>query len=222
MLLGAPGVGKGTQARFISERYEIPIIATGSILRAAVAEKTPLGLKVAKLMEKGQLIPDDIMIDIVKQRLAQDDCKNGFLLDGFPRTIAQAEALKQARINLEHVMEVDVPDEKIIKRICGRLVHLDSGRVYHINYHPPLIPGKDDITGDDLVQREDDREDIVRDRIAIYREKTKPLIEYYKHFQPLPGEQAPSYDYVHGDDAIENIRKEITMMLEAKRVTVGE
>ncbi len=192
VLLGCPGVGKGTQAKLISKHYDIPQISTGDILRTAVAAKTELGLKVKKTMDEGHLVSDDIMIELVKERIAAPDCKKGFLLDGFPRTIPQAESLQKNHIDIDYVIEIKVSDEEIIKRLTGRLVHPASNRIYHILYNPPKIAGKDDITGEDLIQRPDDEENTVRRRLTVFHELTRPLIEYYKnshktHFISIDG-----------------------------------
>ncbi|MCG9736925.1 adenylate kinase [Shewanella insulae] len=179
MLLGAPGAGKGTQAQFIMEKYGVPQISTGDMLRAAVKAGTPLGLEAKKVMDAGQLVSDELIIGLVKERIAQDDCAKGFLLDGFPRTIPQADAMAASGIEIDHVIEIDVPDEEIVKRMSGRRVHPGSGRVYHIVYNPPKVEGKDDVTGEDLAIRPDDEESTVRKRLGIYHEQTKPLVEYY-------------------------------------------
>ncbi len=180
ILLGGPGAGKGTQAFQLAEHFSIPQISTGDMLRAAVAAKTPLGLSAKKIMDAGQLISDNIIIALVQERLRQPDCKRGFLLDGFPRTIPQAEALQDAHIPLDYVIEIAVDDEEIVKRISGRRVHLASGRAYHLEYNPPKQDGLDDITGEGLILREDDREDIIRKRLDVYHTQTEPLISYYK------------------------------------------
>ena len=180
ILLGAPGAGKGTQAQFLMAKYSIPQISTGDMLRAAIKAGTELGKKAKAVMDAGQLVSDDLIIGLVKERIAQDDCKGGFLLDGFPRTIPQADAMKENGINVDYVIEFDVPDEVIVERMAGRRVHSGSGRVYHIRYNPPKVAGKDDITGEDLAIRPDDEEATVRKRLSIYHEQTKPLVEYYK------------------------------------------
>lgn len=180
ILLGAPGAGKGTQARFICERYEIPQISTGDMLRAAVAAGTELGLQVKQVMASGQLVSDDLIIALVQERIAQADCANGFLFDGFPRTIPQAEALANAGVNIDHVVEIDVPDATIIERLTGRRVHPGSGRVYHIEHNPPRVENVDDETGEPLVQREDDSEATVRDRLDVYHAQTSVLVDYYQ------------------------------------------
>src|SRR5690554_2255019 len=175
ILLGAPGAGKGTQAQFICERFNIPQISTGDMLRAAVKEGSELGVKVKEIMTSGGLVSDDIIIALVKERITQPDCENGFLFDGFPRTIPQADAMKEAGVKLDHVLEIAVEDEEIVKRLAGRRVHPGSGRVYHVEYNPPKEAGKDDVTGEALIQRDDDRESTVRNRLAVYHEQTAPL-----------------------------------------------
>ena len=180
ILLGPPGAGKGTQAAFIKEKFGIPQISTGDMLRAAVKAGTPLGREAKKVMEAGQLVSDDIIIGLVKERLKQPDCQRGYLFDGFPRTIPQAEALKAAGVALDHVLEIDVPDDEIITRMSGRRVHPASGRVYHIKFNPPRAADRDDATGEPLVQRDDDREETVRKRLEVYRAQTRPLVDFYK------------------------------------------
>jgi adenylate kinase len=180
ILLGPPGAGKGTQANFIREKFGIPQISTGDMLRAARAAKTPLGIEAGKIMDAGQLVSDDLIIGLVKERLKQPDCRRGYLFDGFPRTIPQAEALKREGIALDHVLEIDVPDAEIITRMSGRRVHPASGRVYHIKFNPPKAADRDDATGEPLVQRDDDREETVRKRLEVYRVQTRPLVDYYK------------------------------------------
>jgi len=179
ILLGAPGAGKGTQAQYLMDTYNIPQISTGDMLRAAIKAGTELGLEAKKVMDAGQLVSDDLIIGLVKERVAQDDCREGFLLDGFPRTIPQAQAMKEHAILVDHVVEIDVPDENIVDRMAGRRVHSGSGRVYHIVYNPPKVEGKDDVTGDDLSIRPDDEETTVRKRLGIYHEQTKPLVDFY-------------------------------------------
>ena len=179
ILLGAPGAGKGTQAQYLMDTYKIPQISTGDMLRTAIKAGTDLGLEAKKVMDAGQLVSDDLIIGLVKERVALDDCREGFLLDGFPRTIPQADAMKENGIVVDHVVEIDVPDENIVKRMSGRRVHSGSGRVYYVTYNPPKVEGKDDVTGDDLSIRPDDIEETVRKRLAIYQEQTKPLIAYY-------------------------------------------
>ena len=180
ILLGGPGSGKGTQARFITEKFCIPQISTGDMLRAAVREGTPLGVEAKKIMDAGQLVSDQIMLGLIKERIIFDDCKNGFLLDGFPRTIAQADGLAEMGINIDHVIELTVDDEEIVRRLSGRRLHLGSGRTYHIEFNPPLRDNLDDETGEPLVQRKDDSEETVRNRLAVYHEQTKPLVGYYR------------------------------------------
>lgn len=180
ILLGAPGAGKGTQAQFLTKRYSIPQISTGDMLRAAIKAGTEMGKMAKAAMDAGQLVTDDIIIGLVKDRIAEDDCKNGYLLDGFPRTLAQADAVTNAGIAIDAVIEIDVSDDEIVKRMSGRRAHLASGRTYHIIFNPPKVDGKDDITGEDLVQRDDDKESVVLDRLKVYHELTKPLIGYYK------------------------------------------
>lgn len=179
ILLGAPGVGKGTQAQFVMEKCGIPQISTGDMLREAIAAGTALGQKVKAVMDSGALVTDEIIIDLVKERIAQPDCVNGFLFDGFPRTIPQAEALIEQHIDIDCVIEIKVPDEEIVARLSGRRVHPDSGRVYHVTYNPPKVEGKDDVTGDDLVQRDDDKEATIKQRLKVYREQTEPLVSFY-------------------------------------------
>ncbi len=180
ILLGAPGAGKGTQAQFLTKKYNIPQISTGDMLRAAIKAGTEMGKMAKAAMDAGQLVTDDIIIGLVKDRIAEDDCKNGYLLDGFPRTLPQADAVTNAKIEIDAVVEIDVPDEEIIKRMSGRRAHLASGRTYHIVYNPPKVADKDDETGEDLVQRDDDKEGVVKDRLKVYHEQTEPLIGYYK------------------------------------------
>ena len=180
ILLGGPGSGKGTQARFITEKFCIPQISTGDMLRAAVREGTPLGVEAKKIMDAGQLVSDQIMLGLIKERIVFDDCTNGFLLDGFPRTIAQADGLAEMGINIDHVIELTVDDEEIVRRLSGRRLHLGSGRTYHIEFNPPLRDNLDDETGEPLVQRKDDSEETVRNRLAVYHEQTKPLVGYYR------------------------------------------
>jgi adenylate kinase len=180
ILLGPPGAGKGTQANFIRQKFGIPQISTGDMLRAARAAKTPLGIAAGKIMDAGQLVSDDIIIGLVKERLKEPDCKRGYLFDGFPRTIPQAEALKKEGVAIDHVLEIDVPDDEIITRMSGRRVHPASGRVYHVKFNAPKVPDKDDATGEPLVQRDDDREETVKKRLEVYRAQTRPLVDYYQ------------------------------------------
>ena len=183
ILLGAPGAGKGTQAKFITDKYGIPQISTGDMLRAAVKAGSALGKKVQAVMASGGLVTDDIIISLVQERIAEPDCAHGFLFDGFPRTIPQAQALQDSGVQIDTVLEIDVDDETIVERMSGRRVHLDSGRVYHVTHNPPKVEGRDDVTGDALVQREDDREETVRHRLKVYHDQTKPLVEFYKQLQ---------------------------------------
>lgn len=180
ILLGAPGAGKGTQAQFLTKKYNIPQISTGDMLRAAIKAGTEMGKMAKAAMDAGQLVTDEIIIGLVKDRIAEDDCKNGYLLDGFPRTLPQADAVTNAGIEIDAVIEIDVPDSEIVKRMSGRRAHLASGRTYHIVYNPPKVEGKDDVTGEELVQRDDDKESVVLDRLKVYHELTQPLIGYYK------------------------------------------
>ena len=209
ILLGGPGAGKGTQANYIKERYGIPQISTGDMLRAAVKEGTPLGLEAKKVMESGGLVSDEIILGLVKERIQQADCKAGFLFDGFPRTLAQAEALKTQGVSIDYVVEIDVADEEIIKRMSGRRVHLASGRTYHVIYNPPKEEGKDDHTGEDLIQREDDQEATVRERLRVYHEQTEPLINYYSSWASAGNDDAPQYVKVDGIGKVEEIRDQI-------------
>ena len=206
ILLGPPGAGKGTQAQFIREKFAIPQISTGDMLRAAAKAGTPLGLAAKKVMERGELVADDVIIALVKQRLRQSDCAHGYLFDGFPRTIAQAEALRAAKIGLDYVLEIDVPDEEIITRMSGRRVHPASGRSYHVKFNPPKIKGRDDVTGEPLVQREDDREETVKKRLEVYRAQTRPLIEYYERGAASGDRNAPKYRRIAGTGSVEEVR----------------
>ena len=206
ILLGAPGAGKGTQAQFIMQRYGIPQVSTGDMLRAAVKAGTPLGIAAKKIMDAGQLVSDDIIIGLVKERIAQPDCANGFLFDGFPRTIPQAEALVKEGVNIDAVVEIAVDDEEVVKRIVGRRVHPGSGRVYHVLYNPPKVAGKDDATGEDLVQRPDDSEDTVRERLRVYHAQTSLLIGFYGDLAKKGGNQAPTYVKVPGIGTVDAIR----------------
>ena len=214
ILLGGPGAGKGTQANYIKERYNIPQISTGDMLRAAVKEGTALGVEAKKVMESGGLVSDEIILGLVKERIQQDDCANGFLFDGFPRTLAQAEALKSQGVNIDSVIEIDVDDEEIIKRMSGRRVHLESGRTYHVIYNPPKVEGKDDETGEELIQREDDQEETVRERLRVYHEQTEPLIKYYSSWADSGEEIAPSYVRIEGIGKVEEIRDNIFKALD--------
>ncbi len=204
IFLGSPGVGKGTQAQFITEQYHIPQISTGDMLRKAVQAGTPLGVAAKKVMDKGGLVPDETIIGLVKERIAKADCVNGFLLDGFPRTIAQAEALKQQQITIDYVIELCVGDEEVVRRLSGRRVHVPSGRVYHVIYHPPQKENIDDATGEMLIQRPDDSEATVRKRLAVYKQQTAPLIEYYREWAMID-KDAPRYIKIDGTGAVEEI-----------------
>ena len=205
ILLGAPGAGKGTQAAFICKQFGIPQISTGDMLRAAVKAGTPLGLQAKAVMEAGQLVSDDLIINLVKERIAQPDCANGFLFDGFPRTIAQADALKDAGVNLDHVLEIDVPFDAIIERISGRRCHLPSGRTYHIKFNPPKVEGKDDVTGEALIHRDDDKEETVKKRLEVYSQQTRPLVDYYRNWAAQEPAAAPQYSVISGMGSVEEI-----------------
>lgn len=207
ILLGAPGAGKGTQAQFIREKFGVPQISTGDMLRAAVKAGTPLGVEAKKVMDAGGLVSDDIIIGLVTDRLQQDDCRQGYLFDGFPRTLPQAEAMKLAGVGIDYVLEIDVADEEIIDRMSGRRVHPASGRTYHVRFNPPRVEGKDDVTGDDLVQRDDDREDTVRRRLAVYHSQTKPLLDYYRNWAASGDPQAPKCRRIAGTGSVEEIRE---------------
>ena len=211
ILLGAPGAGKGTQAQFISQQFSIPQISTGDMLRAAVKAGTPLGLAAKKVMDAGQLVSDDIIIGLVKERITQDDCKNGFLFDGFPRTIPQAEAMQAAGVEIDQVLEINVADEEIVKRLSGRRVHPGSGRVYHVVYNPPKTAGKDDVTGEDLVQRDDDKEETVRHRLSVYHSQTKPLVDFYQKLAAADG--TPKYSAIAGVGSVDEITAKVLAAL---------
>lgn len=211
ILLGAPGAGKGTQAKFIMGSYAIPQISTGDMLRAAVKAESPLGLQVKDIMAAGALVPDELIIGLVKERIAQDDCKNGFLFDGFPRTIPQAEALFAAGVEIDHVLEISVDDEEIVQRLSGRRVHPDSGRIYHIAHNPPKQPGIDDVTGEPLIQREDDKEQTIRKRLAVYHEQTEPLVSYYQQLSAKYGK--PMCSKVEGVGSMSDIKNKIFSVL---------
>ncbi len=209
ILLGGPGAGKGTQAGYITEKYGIPQISTGDMLRAAVKAGTPLGLEAKKVMDSGGLVSDDIILGLVVERVAQADCEKGFLFDGFPRTVVQAEALKTERIPVDAVVEIDVEDDEIIRRMSGRRVHLASGRTYHVVFNPPKVEGKDDVTGEALIQRDDDQEETVRKRLEVYHDQTEPLIDYYTGWAEAGGGAAPKYVKVAGVGKVEEIRDRI-------------
>jgi adenylate kinase len=205
ILLGAPGAGKGTQATFLCKKFGIPQISTGDMLRAAVKAGTPLGIAAKQVMDSGGLVGDDIIIGLVKERLAQPDCANGFLFDGFPRTIVQADAMKAASVNLDVVLEIDVPDEAIIERMSGRRVHLTSGRTYHIKFNPPKVDGVDDITGESLIQRDDDKEETVKKRLDVYQKQTRPLVSYYSDWAASGDPVAPKYRKISGTGSVDEI-----------------
>ncbi len=213
ILLGGPGAGKGTQAKFITEKYSIPQISTGDMLRAAVKAGTPLGLEAKKIMDAGGLVSDEIIINLVKERITQSDCANGFLFDGFPRTIPQADAMKEAGVAIDYVVEIAVDDEEIVKRMSGRRVHLSSGRTYHLLYNPPKVAGKDDETGEDLIQRDDDHEDTVRKRLTVYHEQTEPLVSYYSNWADSGVPGAPQYVKVEGIGTVDQIRDKVFAVL---------
>jgi len=206
ILLGPPGAGKGTQATYIKEKFNIPQISTGDMLRAAVKAGTPLGIEAKKVMDAGGLVSDDIIIGLVKDRLKQSDCANGYLFDGFPRTIPQADAMKEAGVAIDYVLEIDVPDEEIIERMSGRRVHQPSGRTYHVKFNPPKVEGKDDVTGEDLVQRDDDHEDTVRKRLKVYHDQTEVLIGYYNQWAQSGQPGAPKYRRISGVGPVEKVR----------------
>lgn len=209
ILLGGPGAGKGTQANFLRERFGIPQISTGDMLRAAVKAGTELGVMAKKIMDAGGLVSDEIIIALVKARIAQPDCRRGFLFDGFPRTIPQADAMKAAGVPIDFVIEIDVSDEEIVRRLSGRRVHPGSGRVYHLIFNPPRTDNRDDVTGEPLVQRDDDREETIRKRLEIYHAQTEPLVEYYARWSAHGGKGAPKYVKIEGIGSVENIRDAI-------------
>ena len=205
ILLGAPGAGKGTQATFICQKYNIPQISTGDMLRAAVKAGTPLGIEAKKVMDSGGLVSDNLIINLVKERIAQPDCAKGFLFDGFPRTLPQADAMKAAGVKLDYVLEIDVPFEAIIERMSGRRSHTASGRTYHVKYNPPKVEGKDDVTGEALIQREDDKEETVRKRLEVYSAQTRPLVAYYSDWAKAEPVLAPAYRAISGMGNVEDI-----------------
>jgi adenylate kinase len=214
ILLGGPGAGKGTQANYIKEKYQIPQISTGDMLRAAVKAGTELGKQAKVLMDSGQLVPDSVIIGLVKERIKDPDCRKGFLFDGFPRTIPQADAMKDAGVEIDAVVDVDVPDAEIIKRMSGRRVHLASGRTYHVIFNPPKVAGKDDATGEALIQRDDDKEDTVKKRLEVYHNQTEPLISYYKKWEASKEARAPKYIHIPGIGKVEEIRDKIFAALD--------
>jgi adenylate kinase len=214
ILLGPPGAGKGTQAGFIRERFRIPQISTGDMLRAAVKAGTALGSAAKKVMDAGQLVSDDIIIGLVKERLKDRDCGNGCLFDGFPRTVPQAEAMRNSGVDLDFVIEIDVDEDEIIQRMSGRRVHPGSGRVYHVKFNPPKVPGKDDVTGEPLIQRDDDREETVRRRLEVYRQQTRPLVDYYAKWAARGDARAPKYRKISGVGSVAEIRDRVFAALE--------
>ncbi len=209
ILLGPPGAGKGTQAGFIRERFRIPQISTGDMLRAAVKAGTPLGVTAKKVMDAGQLVSDDIIIGLVGERLKDHDCGNGCLFDGFPRTVPQAEAMRHSGVDLDFVLEIDVDEDEIIQRMSGRRVHPGSGRVYHVKFNPPKVPGKDDVTGEPLIQRDDDKEETVRRRLQVYRQQTRPLVDYYAKWAAQGDARAPKYRKISGMGPVAEIRDRV-------------
>jgi len=215
ILLGAPGAGKGTQASFICQKYGIPQISTGDMLRAAVKAGTPLGLAAKKVMDSGALVSDDIIIGLVKERIAQADCANGFLFDGFPRTIPQADAMKAAGVKLDYVLEIDVPFEAIIERMSGRRSHPASGRIYHVKFNPPKVAGQDDVTGEPLIQRDDDKEETVKKRLEVYAAQTRPLVEYYSSWSKADPGNAPKYRRIDGLGSVDDITARALQALSA-------
>jgi len=218
ILLGLPGAGKGTQARFLIEKFQIPQISTGDMLRQAIKQGTPAGIHANDYMEHGELVPDEIVIELVKERLGAPDCATGFIMDGFPRTIKQAEALRDAGVQIDFIIEIEVSDGEILRRMSGRRVHTRSGRTYHIDYNPPKVPGKDDVTGEPLVQRPDDNEETVKQRIAVYHSLTKPLIAFYMKWRESGDPRAPLYVNIYGKGSVEHIRDKLFAALAAKPV----
>lgn len=209
ILLGPPGAGKGTQAAFLTQHFGIPQISTGDMLRAAVKAGTPLGIEAKKVMDAGGLVSDEIIIGLVQDRLKQPDCASGYLFDGFPRTIPQANALKSAGVKLDYVVEIEVPEEDIIERMSGRRVHQPSGRSYHVRFNPPKVEGRDDVTGEELIQRDDDREETVRHRLSVYREQTRPLVDYYSTWAQQDAAKAPKYRKISGVGAVDEIKSRL-------------
>lgn len=217
ILVGPPGAGKGTQAAYLAKRYAVPQISTGDMLRAAINAGTPLGVAAKKVMDQGQLVSDEIVVALVKERLQQPDCADGFLFDGFPRTLAQAEAMREADLRVEIVLEIDVPDDEIIARMAGRRVHLGSGRTYHVKFNPPKVADCDDLTGEPLIQRDDDKEGTVRNRLQVYRAQTQPLIEYYRQWAATGDARAPKHIEILGSGGVEEIRDRAFAALDATR-----
>jgi adenylate kinase len=215
ILLGGPGAGKGTQAGFITQRYNIPQISTGDMLRAAVKAGTPLGKEAKKIMDKGALVSDDIIIGLVKERIQQDDCQKGFLFDGFPRTIPQAAAVADALADIDNVVEIVVPDELIVERMSGRRVHMSSGRTYHVKNNPPKVANKDDVTGEPLVQRDDDKEETVKKRLKVYHQQTEPLVSYYAERASSGDEHAPMLHRIDGVGTVDEVRDRIFAALDS-------
>lgn len=215
LLLGLPGAGKGTQAQFLIERYRIPQISTGDMLRAAMKANSPLGNEARSYMDRGALVPDPLVIELAKERIKAPDCANGFIMDGFPRTLPQAEALRQAGIDIDFVIEVEVGDGEILRRMSGRRVHPASGRSYHVEFNPPRVPGKDDVTGEPLVQRADDNEETVMKRIETYHTQTKPLVNYYLNWAASGDPRAPNYVNIYGRGSVEHIRDKIFAAIES-------
>ena len=213
ILIGAPGVGKGTQAKYVVEKYGIPQISTGDMLREAIRDGTALGKKVKAVMDSGALVTDEIILDLVKERIAKDDCTNGFLFDGFPRTIPQANSLVSQNIEIDYVIEINVPDDEIVSRLSGRRLHLESGRVYHVHHNPPIVEGVDDITGEPLVQREDDKEETILERLKVYREQTEPLVSFYKEMSQKQGSKL-SYHKTDGNGNSDDIKNVIFDILD--------
>ena len=205
ILLGPPGAGKGTQATFITQAHSIPQVSTGDMLRAAIAAGTPLGVAAKKVMDSGNLVSDDIILGLVTERLKAPDCANGYLFDGFPRTLPQATAVRENGVAVDYVLEIDVPDSAIVERMSGRRVHVASGRTYHIKYNPPRVPGKDDVTGEDLIQRADDEEATVRNRLEVYKKQTRPLVDYYSNWSASGEAGAPRYRKISGTGSVDEI-----------------
>jgi len=217
ILLGPPGAGKGTQASFLCARYKVPQISTGDMLRAAIEAGTPLGQAAKVVMDKGQLVSDDIVVELVKERLRQPDCAKGYLFDGFPRTLAQAEAMRAADLRVDYLLEIDVPDDEIIARMAGRRVHLASGRSYHVKFNPPKVPDRDDVSGEPLIQRDDDREQTVRRRLQVYHAQTRPLVAYYETWAATGDAWAPRHLRISGSGGVEEIRDRAFAALDAVR-----